>query len=94
MQISWTAFLQFDRRHLEIPLVQNIQGATLNTMNIRFVLRKKRRLADFGPWDLRAYVIIFYRLNYPEKNRALKGALYQISAVLIDLKHEFNCGGI
>ena len=24
MQISHTAFLQFDRRHLELPLVQNI----------------------------------------------------------------------
>ena len=36
-------------------------------MNIRFVLQKKRRLADFGPWDLRTIVIVFYRLNYLNK---------------------------
>ena len=44
-------------------------------MNIGFVFQKKRRLADFGLWDLRKIVIVFYRLNYPNKQRALNKAL-------------------
>ena len=44
-------------------------------MNIRFVLQKKRRLSNFGPWDLRTIVMVFYRLNYPNKQRDLDRAL-------------------
>ena len=56
----------------------DIQGVTsqhLIFMNIRFVLQKKTRLVDFGPWDLTTTVIVFYRLNYHNKHRALNRAL-------------------